>query len=99
MAITRVSIDKDNPVEGWEQGVNPNTDAADFRGVYLQNDTSNDTTTLLSRDAADNMTLEDGKLGFVATLSQLAIMSRALLTVAGTIVYIGDGDILTKATP
>lgn len=99
MAITRVTLDKDNPVEGYEQGVDRNTDAGDLRGLYVQNDTSNDTSDLLSRDASDNMTFTDPVLGYTATLSQLAMASRGLLDVAGAFVYIGDGDILTKVTP
>lgn len=70
MAITRVSLDKDNTVEGYEQGADRNSDAADLRGVYLQNDTSNDTNVLVSRDAANNLTLADPVAG-TRTLAEL----------------------------
>ena len=99
MAITRVTLDKDNPVEGYEQGVDRNTDAGDLRGLYLQNDTSNDTNVLVSRDASDNMTLQDGVVTTPVTLSDVAIMTRAILTIEGGIVYTGDADFVLKAAP
>src|SRR5882757_9027062 len=50
---------------------NPNQDAPDVRGVYLQNDTSNDTTAVITRDASNNITLTDSIAG-TWTLSQLS---------------------------
>lgn len=75
MAITRVSIDKDNPTEGYEQGLDHNADAPDVRGIYIQNDTSNDTSVLVSRDASNNLTFTDPVVGTTKTLSQLAGLS------------------------
>jgi len=95
MPINRVDLDYDNPTEGYEQGSNRNADAADMRGYYIQNDTSNDTNVLVSRDASDNMTFTDPVLGSTVTLSQLAT-TAGLLDIAGGFVYIGDGDILVK---
>lgn len=95
MPVTRVSIDKDNTAEGFEQGLDHNADAPDVRGVYIQNDTSNDTNVLVSRDASNNMTFTDPVLGSTVTLSQLAT-TAGLLDIAGGFVYIGDGDILVK---
>lgn len=59
MAITRTPPLKNDAVEGYEEDFDPNTDAADVRGVYIQNDTSNDTTVRITRDASDNLVLED----------------------------------------
>ena len=95
MTINRVRFDKDNPTEGYEQESDRNSDAIDVRGVYLQNDTSNDAAVLISRDASDNMTFTDPIVGATKTLSQL-LSSDGLLDVAGAYVYIGDGDILLK---
>jgi hypothetical protein len=71
MAITRVPPLKNDPVEGFEEDFVPATDAADVRGVYIQNDTSNDTDVLITRDASGNLTLEDGLVG-PFTLTQLS---------------------------
>ena len=71
MAITRINLDKDSP-EGYETETNRNSDAPDVRGVYFQNDSSNDTTALVSRDASNNLTFADSVLGATKTLSQLA---------------------------
>jgi hypothetical protein len=62
---------KNDPVEGFEEDFDPNADAIDVRGVHVQNDTSNDATTLLSRDASNNMTFTDSVAGSY-TLAQLA---------------------------
>lgn len=63
MAITRILPLKNDPNEGYEEDFVRNTDAADVRGVYVQNDVSNDTTVLLSRDVSNNMTLTDPNAG------------------------------------
>ena len=60
MSIIRVKMDKDSP-EGFEIEANPNSDALDTRGVYIQNDTSNDAVVFVSRDVNDHMTYIDGK--------------------------------------
>lgn len=51
--------------------INPNDDGVDCRSVFLQNDTSEDSTVELSRDASDNMTFADGVVAGVKTLSDL----------------------------
>ena len=49
----------------------PNEDAPDVRGLYFQNDTSTDTTAIISRDVSNNMTFTDAIAGSY-TLTQLA---------------------------
>lgn len=70
MAITRTLPEKDS-TEGYETQFDRNTDAADVRGVYVQNDTSNDANVLVTRDASDNLLFTDGVTG-TKTLAQLA---------------------------
>lgn len=48
-----------------------NEDALNARGYFVQNDTSTDTTALITRDASNNMTFVDG-VGGPYTLAQLA---------------------------
>lgn len=69
MAITRTLPEKDS-AEGYETQFNRNADAADVRGVYVQNDSSNDSNVLVTRDASDNLTFTDPLAG-TKTLSQL----------------------------
>lgn len=64
--------------EGYETEFDSNADAADVRGVFLQNDTSDDATVLVSRDASDNLTFTDPVLGATKTLSQLAAASSGV---------------------
>lgn len=78
MTINRVRFDRDNPVEGYEEESDINADAVDVRGVYLQNDTSNDALVLVSRDASNNLTFTDPVLGATKTLSQLAAASSGV---------------------
>lgn len=48
-----------------------NEDFLDCRGVAIQDDSSDDESVILSRDASDNMTFEDGVVSGVKTLSDL----------------------------
>jgi hypothetical protein len=96
VAINRVQLDKDTP-EGYEAGLDTNQDALDARGVYLQNDTSDDTQVLLTRDANSNMTFQDAFNAPITLSRLLRSFNNMILTVAGTVVYVGDGDIQTKA--
>lgn len=70
MALIRTLPEKDS-VEGYEEPFNRNADAVDVRGVYVQNDTSNDAAVLVDRDASDNLTFTDPVAG-TKTLAQLA---------------------------
>lgn len=99
MAITRTPPLKSDPAEGYEEDFDPNTDAADVRGVYIQDDSGVDTDVLLSRDNSGNMTFADQNQATI-TLSTLAAggldINAYLLGVDGSFVYIGDGDIVKK---
>jgi hypothetical protein len=77
-------------------------DALEARGYYIQNDTSNDTEVLISRDSLNNMTFQDPETG-PCTLSQLLNSGGSsfspnsmILDKDGKLVYIEDGDILLK---
>lgn len=70
MAITRVRTIKEDPTEGFDEPFDRNADAPDVRGIYVQNDTSNDTSVLVTRDASDNLTFTDVVTG-TKTLAQL----------------------------
>lgn len=77
MAIVRTLPEKDS-AEGYETQFDRNSDAADMRGAYLQNDTSNDTVVVITRDASDNLTFADPVLGLTKTLTQLAAASSGV---------------------
>jgi hypothetical protein len=59
MTIIRTKPLANNPNEGYEEDFDINTNAVDVRGVYIQNDTSNDANVIVSRDASNNMTFVD----------------------------------------
>jgi hypothetical protein len=71
------SIKIESPSTGGTQSdrfyrpANPNQDAPDLRGVFLQNDTSSDTSVYLTRDASHNLIFRDPVIGVEKTLSQL----------------------------
>jgi hypothetical protein len=71
MAITKTNPLKNDPVEGYEEDFDPNVDAVNARGVYVQDDSSNDTNVVITRDASGNLTLKDGLTG-PYTLTQLS---------------------------
>ena len=70
MTINRTLPAKDSG-EGYETEFSRNADAADVRGVYVQDDASSDTSVLITRDGSGNMTFVDG-VTTVKTLAQLA---------------------------
>ena len=72
--------------------INPNQDALDAKGLYIQDDTSADDTVLVSRDVSGNMTFKDGVVSGVKTLLDLTsgtsvIEDKGLLTTEGGIIY------------
>lgn len=71
MPLTRTSPLKNDPVEGYEQDFDPNTDAVDVRGVVVQNDSSDDATVQVTRDSSNNLVLIDPNAGSF-TLSSLS---------------------------
>lgn len=64
--------DSADAVEWFNTPAQRNEDALDVRGVYVQNDSSNDGTVLITRDASNNMTFTDGVVGTTYTLTELA---------------------------
>ena len=48
-----------------------NEDGLDARALFLQNDSSSDSTVSISRDASNNLTFEDPVVGATKTLTQL----------------------------
>lgn len=52
-------------------GANRNEDFLDCRGITVQNDSSDDEVTVVSRDASDNMTFKDGANATSVTLTDL----------------------------
>jgi hypothetical protein len=51
--------------------LNPNEDAVSARGLYIQNDTSDDLVAFLSRDASNRMTVQDTEIATPTTIRQL----------------------------
>lgn len=77
MTTNRVKPEKDSG-EGYETEFNKNADALDVRGVFVQNDSSDDTNVLITRDASNNLTFTDPVLGTTKTLTQLAAASSGV---------------------
>jgi len=69
--INRIPPIKNDSDEGFEEDFEVNTDAVDVRGVYIQNDTSNDTSVVVTRDASNNLVFTDSVAGSY-TLSGLS---------------------------
>ena len=55
----------------YPQDLDPNEDGVDVRGIIIQNDTSDDTTVEISRDASNNLTIKDGVVSGTKTLTDL----------------------------
>jgi hypothetical protein len=55
----------------YPHDMDPNEDGVEARGLLIQNDSSDDETVVLSRDASDNMTFKDGVVVGTKTLTQL----------------------------
>lgn len=74
MKIEGASIGGDgaDDVEFGYSPTEPNEDAIDAHGYYIQSTTSSDSSTFIGRDASDNMTFTDGVVGTTYTLSDLA---------------------------
>lgn len=79
---------------------NKNEDFLDCRGISIQDDSSDDETTLLSRDASGNMTFEDSQAGSY-TLTELTSggfdINNVVWDVAGGIVYANDEQAVTRS--
>lgn len=59
----------------YPQDLDPNEDAVEVRGLYLQNDTSSDSNVEISRDASNAMTFKDGVVAGTKTLQDLVTAS------------------------
>lgn len=57
--------------EPYQKEIDPNEDALETRGVFIQNDSSSDETVSVSRDASNNLIFEDGVVSGVKTLTDL----------------------------
>ena len=79
MAIVRTLPQKDNSSEGYEEPFSRNADAVDVRGAYIQNDSSNDASVLITRDASNNLTFTDPVVGVTKTLTQLSAASSGVV--------------------
>lgn len=71
MAINPIPPLKNDPIEGFEEDFDPNSDAVKVRGIVIDNDTSNDSTVVVSRDSSNNLTFQDGVVSGVKTLTDL----------------------------
>lgn len=63
MAFNPVPPLKNDSDEGFEEDFDPNSDAADVRGLVIQNDTSSDQAVKVTRDASDNLEFTDPTAG------------------------------------
>jgi hypothetical protein len=77
-------------------------DFVECRGIALENDTSDDSSVLLSRDVSNNMTFVDPVVGSVYTLSELIgggssfDANNIVLEVSGCVVYANDETVVTR---
>jgi len=89
-------------LDEFPRAMDPNNDQADVRGVVIQNDTSNDEDVVITRDASDNMTFQDGVVVGTKTLTDLlagaSLLGRAVFKVDGGLIYTTDGDVVIKET-
>jgi len=86
-------------VDQFPTGLDPREDHVDCRGITVQNDTSDDETVGIERDASDNLKLRDGVAG---TYSLSALIgggfdiNNVVWDNAGGIVYDNDGQAVTR---
>jgi hypothetical protein len=58
-------------IDLYPNELDPNEDAVSARGVYLQNDTSDDLVAFLTRDALNRMTVQDTEIAAPTTIREL----------------------------
>ena len=71
MSITSTRPLKNDENEGFEVDFDENVDAANVRGVYLQNDSSDDSNVIITRNSENNIAFTDSISG-TYTLAELA---------------------------
>lgn len=87
----------------WDAPIEPQEDAIEAAGVYLQDATHRDETTLLSRSGS-NMLFKDGNNPSPVTLTDLlggaaaSLLGRSIFKVDGGMVYTTGGDIAIKVS-
>lgn len=76
--------------------IKPQEDVLESAGVFLQDASNRDESVYIARNGSD-VVFRDVSNPTERTLSELlSAVGLSLLTVAGTLVYIGDGDVVTK---
>jgi len=98
----------EDPASGGTQtddfptGTNPNEDFVDARGLTIQNDSSDDESVIVSRDASDNLTFQDGVVSGVKTLTDLLAtgtgMTEATHQALNTLLHDLDKDYYEETT-
>lgn len=87
----------------WDSPIEPQEDAIEAAGVYLQDAGNLDETTLLSRSGS-NMLFKDGNNPSPVTLTDLlggaaaSLLGRSIFKVDGGMVYTTGGDIAIKVS-
>ena len=81
-------------------GIDPQEDNIECAGAYLQDADHRDRNVLMDR-VGDDMILKDTNNPDGVTLTDLRFggipdVSKVILDLAGTMVYVGDGDIVLK---
>ena len=65
------TTDDGTQLDLYPHELDPNEDAVAVRGVYIQNDTSDDLVAFLSRDASNRMTVQDTEISSPTTIREL----------------------------
>lgn len=82
----------------WPEPIDPQEDIIEARGIYFQDESNRDETTVISRDD-DDMTFKDGNNPSGATLTQLLLGALPPATQVGQVVYSVDGSTFTVQLP
>jgi hypothetical protein len=79
--------------------LDPNEDHIDVRGVFIQNNTSDDESVLWTRDSSDRMTFKDSENTTPLTLTQLASGALPPATAVGQVLASLDGSTFDLVSP
>lgn len=72
--------------DDFPTALDKNEDFVDARGATIQNDSSNDEKVIVSRDASDNMTFQDGIVSGVKTLTDMLASGTGMSEAAHKII-------------